>query len=88
MFEKHTFIELNQSKFPGIIIDKLDNHFSYLVSMVEYQGDYLITGFNDMSMINLNPEDKLSILGKFGEWFYSKHSDIYQQVILENLKIY
>lgn len=88
MFEKHIFIKLNRSNLPGVIIDSFDNHTSFLVSLLEYQGDYIFTQLNDMSKVILNPEEKLSILGKFGDWFYSQHSDIFQQVILENLQIY
>ncbi len=88
MLEKYTFVKLNKSNFPAIIINKNRYDNTYLVSIVEYQGDYLTTEINDMSMIDLKPEDKLSILGKFGDWFYDQHYDIFQQIILENLQIY
>lgn len=88
MFEKYSFIKLTQSSFPGIIIDFKDNDLSYLISIVEYQGDYLFTDKGNIFEISLSPEEKLSILGKFGKWFYDQHKDIFQQVILENLQIY
>ena len=88
MLGKHTFVKLKQSNFPGIILENNNCNNTYLVSIVEYQGDYIFIDSNNLSEIKLLPEEKLSILGKFGDWFYDQHTDIFQQIILENLQIY
>ena len=88
------FVKIEKSEYPGILIKQLDfdstynDNFSYLISIVEYSGDYIIVNQNDITEISLQPEDKLSILGKFGDWYYRQHPDIFQRVILENLQIF
>lgn len=88
MLEKYSFISIPQSIYPAVIIDDDKHNYTYMVSIVEYQGDYLFVNYNNVSKIDLDPENKLSILGKFAEWFYTSHSDIFQQIILENLQVY
>ena len=88
------FVKIEKSQYPGILVKQLDidpshnDSISYLISIVEYYGDYIIVNHNDIAEISLRPEDKLSILGKFGNWYYKQHPDIFQQVILENLQTF
>lgn len=57
-----------------------------LLSINEYNGDYLITKVTDI--IGLAPIDnymKLSILANFGDWFHISHKDIYDSLIIDTL---
>lgn len=31
------------------------------------------------------PEEELSILANFGEWFYEHHKELYQEIIIKNI---
>lgn len=80
------FIITTKSLKPALIISK-DTHDNnmLLVSIDEYNGDYMW-----ISKVNTNPaylksEEKLSILANFGSWFYDQHKLIYQELIIENL---
>lgn len=48
-----------------------------VVSITEFEGEYA----------NINPEEKLSILSKFSEFFYEYHKELYQNIIIENIII-
>mgnify|MGYP001183090675 CR=1 FL=1 len=83
---KGDFINSKYSKFPSLIIQKSENF--YLICIEEFGGDYLQILQKEATLINLNPSQELSILSKFEKWFYSSHSDIYQEIIIKNLNNY
>ena len=78
------FIVTDKSEYPAIIIEK-EGHRNLLVSIVEYNGDYIWLETEEVEKAELNEEEKLSILGKFGDWFYNVHTLIYQELIIDAL---
>ncbi len=82
------FIICNQSAKPGLVISNHLEYESVLVSIVEFNGDYIFQYYDQIDLINPSPEEKLSLLGNFGNWFYNEHSDIFIEIILENLYNY
>lgn len=82
------FIICNQSAKPALIISNHPEHESVLVSIVEFNGDYIFQYYDQIDLINPSPDEKLSLLGNFGNWFYNQHSDIFIRIILENLYTY
>ena len=82
------FITVAKSKYPGLIVDIFNenNKLRLLVSIVEYNGDYTVCMVdNNPKKIQLDPCEKLAIVGKFGDWFYKQHASIYQHIIIENI---
>ena len=82
------FIICNKSVKPGLVISNHPEYESVLVSIVEFNGDYTFQYYDQIDLINPSPEEKLSLLGNFGNWFYNEHSDIFIEIILENLYNY
>ena len=83
MLQKFDFITSNKSKYPSIIIitDKITN--TYLISIVEYKGDYAIINYTDeIKKKFLLPYQKLIILSKFDSWFYNDYKNLYQEIII------
>ena len=80
------FIISPASNKPSLIIQ--ENCKSYLVTIDEYKGDYKWVDKYVCSNTNLKPEEELSILSNYGEWFYSNHKIIYQELIIKNLICY
>ena len=78
------FVISNKSRKPAVIIN-IDKSRS-LISIDEYNGDYI-----SVDICNITPCDeidnyeKLSLLAGFGEWFYSQHKNIYQELIINAL---
>lgn len=81
------FVKINDSLKPAIIISKDNTNNSLLVSIHEYNGDYKWVSQNSIEHSNINSEEKLSILANFGDWYYDQHKLLYQELIIENLKI-
>tara|TARA_Y100000389_G_C17071942_1_gene322416 strand:- start:139 stop:414 length:276 start_codon:yes stop_codon:yes gene_type:complete len=82
------FITVAKSKYPGLIVDIFNenNKLRLLVSIVEYNGDYTVCMVdNNPKKIQLDPCEKLAIVGKFDDWFYKQHASIYQHIIIENI---
>jgi hypothetical protein len=78
------FVLIKESKKPGIIIStKVED--SLLISIHEYNGDYIFVDYNNAEYIDIEPEEKLSILANFGEWFYDEHKELYQEILIENI---
>jgi len=75
------FIYTNKSQFPAFVISKDED--SYLVSIIEYNGDYTRITQENTDPINLEPLEKLGILAKFGDFFYSQHKELYQEILIE-----
>ena len=78
------FIKLKHSKTPGFIIKIQDKDL--LVSITEFGGDYVWIAEHAAEPVNLKSEEKLSILANFGPWFYTYHTILYQELIIENLQ--
>ena len=79
------FVLISESKKPGLIISKGED--TILISIDEYSGDYIFVEDNKAKYINIKPEEKLSILANFGEWFYDEHKELYQEILIENINI-
>ena len=78
------FVLIKESKKPGIIIStKVED--TLLISIDEYNGDYIFIDYNNAEYIDIEPEEKLSILANFGEWFYDEHKELYQEILIENI---
>tara|TARA_Y100000591_G_C21464695_1_gene512655 strand:- start:289 stop:612 length:324 start_codon:yes stop_codon:yes gene_type:complete len=78
------FIYTNKSKYPALVISK-DEIGYYLVSIIEYNGDYALTSYENADPINLESLEKLGILAKFGDFFYDQHKELYQEILIEYL---
>tara|TARA_E500000178_G_C16921839_1_gene707593 strand:- start:854 stop:1147 length:294 start_codon:yes stop_codon:yes gene_type:complete len=77
------FIYTNKSQFPAFVISK--DETSYLVSIIEYGGDYTRIGYENADPINLDSLEKLGILANFGDFFYNLHKELYQEILIEYL---
>ena len=75
------FIYTYKSLFPALVIKKVQN--DYLVSIIEYNGDYILINYENMVPVNLEPLQKLGILAKFDNFFYNQHKHLYQQILIE-----
>ena len=74
------------SKKPSLIISK--SELQYLITIDEFNGDYLWVDKYICDLVNLSPDEELSILSNYGQWFYNEHKDIFQELILKNLYSY
>lgn len=76
------FIITEKSKSPALVIAKYEN--IYLVSIVEYNGDYInVSDDENIHLLNLKSLEKLFILSNFGNWFYNQHKELYQEILIE-----
>lgn len=83
MLQNFDFITSNRSKYPSLIVNTDIITNTYLISIVEYKGDYAIINFtNKITKKILLPYQKLIILSKFDLWFYNEYKDLYQEVII------
>ena len=82
----YTFIMSKHSKKPSLIISK--SELQYLITIDEFNGDYLWVDKYICDLVNLSPDEELSILSNYGQWFYNEHKDIFQELILKNLYSY
>ena len=82
----NSFIISSNSLKPSLIID--ENVDEYLVTIDEFNGDYKWIYKDICDLVNLSPDEELSILSNYGEWFYNQHKDIFQEIILKNLYYY
>ena len=56
----------------------------YLISIERYGGDYIFLDPGDIKGIFSIPiEDKVSLISKFGDWWYDQHKSIYQQLLVD-----
>lgn len=55
------------------------------VSIPRYNGDYKVVDLYKLKKLEAPPEDKLSLIGKFGSWWYYDHKKIYQSILIEAL---
>lgn len=77
------FVLIAESKKPGLIVSKVEDRL--LISIDEYNGDYIFADYDNAKYINMLPEEQLSILANFGEWFYEQHKELYQEIIIKNI---
>jgi hypothetical protein len=77
------FVLIKESKKPGLIVSKVEDRL--LISIDEYNGDYIFVDYDNAKYINMLPEEQLSILANFGEWFYEQHKELYQEIIINNI---
>ena len=54
------------------------NDMLFRTLLKKYEADKII----------LNPEEELSLVLKYGEWFYEMHKNIMQEIIIKNLTYY
>lgn len=84
--KKGDFIFTNFSNFPSLIVSKIEN--SYLITIHEYQGDYKIIYNNEIIyIINLSNEEKLSLISRYGDWFYNEHKLMFQELLINCINI-
>lgn len=76
------FVLCSRSTFPGVVVSVMDDS-SYLVSIREFHGDYVISG--TVRPIDLDVWEKLSCIGGFGGWWPIQHSSIFQSLVVEAL---
>ena len=81
-----SFIMSPNSFKPSLIIKESD--LQYLITIDEFNGDYKWVDKYVCDLINLQPEEELSILSNYGQWFYNQHEDVFQELILKNLYYY
>ena len=77
------FVLIKESKKPGLIVSKVEDRL--LISIDEYNGDYIFVDYENAEYISILPEEQLSILANFGEWFYEQHKELYQEIIIKNI---
>ena len=82
----NSFIMSPNSFKPSLIIK--ESELQYLVTIDEFNGDYKWVDKYVCDLINLQPEEELSILSNYGQWFYLQHKDVFQELILKNLYYY
>lgn len=79
---KGTFYwDLQHSQWPVLCVDISDREL--LLSKVEFGGDYYWSE-GPLEPVN-NIVQELEAIGKFEDWFYKEHKDIYQKIIVETL---
>ena len=61
------------------------HEYNYLVSIDHFKGDYKWVDINGMIKLDLPIEYKLSTVSKFGDWWYSLHKSVYQNLLIEAL---
>ena len=59
--------------------------YRYAISVPEYCGDYIVTDEADMDKISLPIEYKLSCVGKFRNWWFNLHNNVYHELLIEAL---
>ena len=72
------FIRTSHSQHPCCVISKNDE--KYLVSLREFGGDY--KWVKNVKKININEFQKLKEISKYNKWWYDKHKDIYQSILI------
>ena len=78
------FVITDKSCKPAVIIN-IDTGRA-LISIDEYFGDYIFVDFCDIKPCDdIDNYKQLSILAGFGEWFYTQHKNIYQELIINTL---
>lgn len=80
------FICSTSSHKPSLIIKEEEERI--LITIDEYNGDYMWIKKYEADKIILNPEQELSLVLNYGDWFYNMHENIMQDIIIKNLTYY
>ncbi len=80
------FICCTSSHKPCLIIEEKEERI--LITIDEYNGDYMWIKKYKADKIILNPEEELSLVLNYGDWFYKMHENIIQDIIIKNLTYY
>ena len=80
------FICCTSSHKPCLIIKEEEERI--LITIDEYNGDYKWIKKYEADKIILTPEEELSLVLKYGDWFYNMHENIMQEIIIKNLTYY
>ena len=63
------------------------DEYNYYVSLKEYGGDYVhIDGYCILWEKINKPDELLSYLGNFGDWWFIQHNDVYQEILIKVIK--
>jgi hypothetical protein len=79
------FIKTTLSRFPSLIVQN-SNKDLLLVTVHEYNGDYAWVNKEDLTLLSLNPEEELYIVVNYGNWFREYHENLFQEILLKNIK--
>jgi hypothetical protein len=56
----------------------------YLISIERYGGDYVWVDAEGIeNILSIPIEYKISLISKFGDWWYDQHKSIYQQLLVD-----
>ncbi len=82
------FIKTSLSNFPSLIVQKGSNANKdlMLVTVHEYNGDYAWVNKEDLKPLSLKPEEELCIVVNYGNWFREYHENLFQEILLKNIK--
>jgi len=82
------FIKTTLSRFPSLIVQKGTNTNKdlLLVTVHEYNGDYAWINKQDLKPLSLKPEEELCIVVNYGKWFREYHENLFQEILLKNIK--
>lgn len=82
------FIKTSLSEFPGLIVKKGsdENRDLFLVTVHEYNGDYAWVNKENLTRLNLKAEEELYIVVNYGNWFRECHENLFQEILLKNIK--
>lgn len=80
------FICCTSSHKPSLIIKEEEERI--LITIDEYTGDYMWIKKYKADKIILKPEEELSLVLNYGDWFYNMHENIIQEIIIKNLTYY
>ena len=74
----------------GIIVSEShhDGSIHYLTSIPKFGGDYITLRQNDPCVVlqeHLTKEELLVTLSKFGFWWFWKHKDLYQYLLVHEI---
>ena len=79
------FIKTTLSRFPSLIVQN-SNKDLLLVTVHEYNGDYAWINKQDLTPLSLKPEEELCIVVNYGKWFREYHENLFQEILLKNIK--
>ena len=88
MYNVGQFVKITKSKYPSLIVHKMDGN-ELLVSIIEFNGNYTIVDAesDNIKLLYLEPEEELSIISSFGDWYYNHHQLLYIEIIIKNIKV-
>ena len=81
------FVVSPHSSRPSLLVQEIKGvePFTYLASIDEYKGDYRRVSKDECKKVDLRPHFELSLLSRFGDWFYEEHKTVYQEILMNAL---